>query len=182
MFYFLKDSTEFKKSIIVFSPLGDENDEKIMTGLTQAINGVIKGSLLIAVVQGVLLGFGLWLFGIPNAALWGVVAGITSLIPTFGTSLVSVPAIIFLFVTGNTAAAVGLLLWAAVLVGLIDNFLGPLVVSRQAKLPSVLILFSVLGGISLLGPVGVLVGPLTISLLYTLIAIYRNEFKQNVAS
>jgi len=179
IFYCLKDGEQWKKAIILLSPLGDKDDEKIITRLAQAINGVIKGSLFIAVIQGTLLGFGLWIFGIPNAALWGVVAAMTSLIPTLGTSLVSIPAIIFLFIAGHTASAIGLLIWAIVMVGMIDNFLGPIIVSKKINIPSLFILFSVLGGISLLGPVGILVGPLTISLLYTLISIYRNEFKQN---
>ncbi len=179
IFYFLKDGAQWRKAIILLSPLGDKDDEKIIGRLAQAVNGVIKGSLFIALVQGLLLGFGLWIFGIQNSALWGVVAAIASLIPTFGTSLVSVPAIIFLFVTGNTTSAAGLLIWAVVMVGMIDNFLGPLIVSKKINISSLFILFSVLGGISLLGPVGILVGPLTVSLLYTLISIYRNEFQEN---
>ncbi|KKQ19476.1 MAG: hypothetical protein US33_C0029G0003 [Parcubacteria group bacterium GW2011_GWC1_36_9] len=179
IFYFLKDGAQWRKAIILLSPLGDKDDEKIIGRLAQAVNGVIKGSLFIALVQGVLLGFGLWIFGIQNSALWGVVAAVASLIPTFGTSLVSVPAIIFLFVTGNTTSAVGLLIWAVVMVGMIDNFLGPLIVSKKINISSLFILFSVLGGISLLGPVGILVGPLTVSLLYALISIYRNEFQEN---
>ena len=179
IFYFLKDGAQWRKAIIVLSPLGDEDDERIISRLAQSVNGVIKGSLFIAIIQGTLLGIGLWFFGISHPALWGVVAAITSLIPTLGTSLVSVPSIIFLFVTGQTASAIGLLIWAGLMVGMIDNFLGPLIVSKKINISSLLILFSVLGGISLLGPVGVLVGPLTVSLLYTLISIYRNEFKKN---
>ncbi|MEK7539447.1 MAG: AI-2E family transporter [Patescibacteria group bacterium] len=179
IFYFLKDGAEWRKAIIVLSPLGDKDDEKIIGRLAQAVNGVIKGFLLIALIQGILLGIGLWFFGISNGALWGMVAAITSLIPTLGTSLVSIPAIVFLFATGHTTSAVGLLIWAIIIVGMIDNFLGPLIVSKKINISSLFILFSVLGGISLLGPVGILVGPLTISLLYTLVSIYRNEFKQN---
>jgi len=91
----------------------------------------------------------------------------------------SIPAIIFLFATGQTIPAIGLLIWAVVFVGLIDNLLSPILISKNIKISPFLILFSVLGGISLLGPVGILVGPLTISLLYALISIYRNEFKQS---
>ncbi len=179
IFYFLKDGAQWRKAIIILSPLGDKDDEKIISRLAQAVNGVIKGSLLIALAQGVLLGLGFWFFGVSNGALWGVVAAITSLIPTLGTSLVSIPAIIFLFMTGDTASAIGLLIWSVIMVGMIDNFLGPLIVGKKINISSLLILFSVLGGISLLGPVGILVGPLTVSLLYTLISIYRNEFKEN---
>ncbi len=178
IFYFLKDGAQWRKAIIVLSPLGDKDDEKIISRLAQAVNGVIKGSLFIAVIQGTLMGLGLWFFGIQNAALWGVVAGITSLIPTLGTSLVSIPAIIFLYVTAGTGPAIGLFIWAAVMVGMIDNFLGPTIVGKKIQISSLVILFSVLGGISLVGPVGLLVGPLTVSLLYTLISIYRNEFRE----
>ena len=122
------------------------------------------------------MGLGLWIFNVPNPALWGVVAAVMSLIPTFGTALVSVPAIIFLFVTGEVTSAVGLLIWATIAVGTIDNFLTPLVVGGKTNISPLLILFSVLGGISFLGPVGILLGPLTVSLLYTLISIYRNGF------
>ena len=179
IFYFLKDGVEWRKSLVVLSPLGDKDDEKIIGRLAQAVNGVIKGSLFIALIQGVLLGLGLWFFGISNAALWGVVAAITSLIPTLGTSLVSIPAIIFLFVSGQTGSAIGLLIWAGIMVGMIDNLLGPSIVGKKIQISSLVILFSVLGGISLVGPVGLLVGPLTVSLLYTLISIYRNEFREN---
>ena len=180
IFYFLKDGIKWKKAMMVLSPLGDKDDEKIIARLAFSVNAVIKGYLLIALVQGILMGFGLWLFNIPNPALWGVVAAVCSLLPTFGTALISVPAIVFLFLTGDTTSAVGLLIWAVVAVGMIDNFLSPLIVGKKINIPSLLILFAVLGGISLLGPVGILVGPLTVSLLYTLISIYRNEFKQTI--
>lgn len=179
IFYFLKDGTRWRKDLIVLSPLADSDDEKIFSRLSHAVNGVIKGYLLVALVQGILMGVGLWLFGVPNPALWGVVASVTSLIPSIGTALVSVPAIIFLFLLGNTVSAVGLLAWAVIVVGMVDNFLSPMFISKKINIPSLLILFSVLGGISLFGPVGILIGPLAVSLLYTLISIYRNEFKQN---
>jgi len=182
IFYFLKDGAEWKKSLITLSPMSDTDDQKILERLKQTINGVLKGTLLIALLQGLLMGIGLSIFGVPNSALWAVVAAIASLIPSVGTALVSVPAIIFLFFIGHIPQAVGLLIWALLLVGMIDNFLSPMIVSRKIKIPEFLILFSVLGGIALLGPVGVLIGPLAVSLLYTLVSIYRNEFKQNITS
>lgn len=183
IFYFLKDGAEWKKALVLLSPLNDTDDIKIISRLTVAIKSVILGNLLIAGIQGILLGFGLWLFGVPNAAVWGLVAAITSLIPTIGTALVSIPAIIFLLVTGSNAQALGLLIWAGLAVGMIDNFLSPFIIAGKTNVSPLLILFSVLGGVSLLGPVGILVGPLTISLLYTLILIYRNDLtKQNAQS
>ena len=182
IFYFLRDGSQWKKAIIVLSPLGDADDKKIIDRLEIAIKSVILGNLMISFIQGVLLGLGLWIFGIPNSAVWGLVAAITSLIPTIGTALVSIPAVLFLFFTGSTSAAIGLAIWSSVMVGMIDNFLSPMIIGKSTNVSPLLVLFAVLGGVSLLGPIGILIGPLTISLLYTLISIYRNEFKQNAQS
>jgi len=179
MFYLFKDGAHFRRALVVLSPLSDQDDEKIIKRLSKAINGVIKGYLFIALVQGTLMGIGLWMFGVPNPALWGMVAAVASLLPTIGTSLVSVPAIIYLLAMGENANAIGLLVWAMTLVGTVDNFLSPLIVGSKTNVPSFVILFAVLGGISLLGPVGILIGPLVVSLLYTLISIYRNEYREN---
>lgn len=179
IFYFLKDGTKWKNSLVTLSPLPDKDDENIINQLTLAVKAVMEGYLFIALIQGALMGFGLWLFGIPNPALWGMVATVTSLLPTIGTAFVSIPAIIFLFVTGNNVSAIGLLVWSVVVVGLIDNLLSPLIIGKKINISPLLILFSVLGGISFLGPVGILIGPLSISFIYTLISIYRNEFSQN---
>jgi len=178
IFSALKDGEKWTRALVILSPLSDSNDEKIIQRLSTAVNGVMMGYLLIALVQGLLMGFGLAFAGLPHAALWGVVAAICSLIPMVGTAFVSVPAVIFLFATGQIAQAVGLLIWAVVVVSLVDNFLSPLFVSKKINISPFLILFSVLGGISLLGPVGILMGPLSLTLLFTLISIYRNEFKE----
>jgi predicted PurR-regulated permease PerM len=142
------------------------------------INGVIRGYLLIALIQGILMGLGLVIFGVPNPALWGLVAGIAALVPTIGTGLVAIPIIIYLYTTGDTASAVGFLAWATVIVGLIDNLLNPIIVGRKINIHPLVILFSVLGGIALLGPAGILVGPLIVSLLYTLGNMYLRKFEK----
>jgi len=179
IFYFLKDGERWRKVIVSLSPLSDADDKKIITRLSRSINGIMKGYLFIALIQGLLMGIGLTIFGVPNPALWGVVAGIVSLIPSVGTTLVSVPSIIFLYATGHLVSSIGLLIWSVALVGMVDNLLSPLFIGKKINIPPFLILFSVLGGISLLGPVGILIGPLVVSLLLTLISIYRNEFKQS---
>ncbi len=178
MFYFLKDGISWKQLLIHFSPLSDESGEKILTKLNGAVNGIVKGYLLIAIVQGILMGVGLAIFGVPNAALWGVFAAIASMIPTIGTALVSVPAIVFLFIVDRTGAAIGFGIWALALVGTIDNFLNPYFVGKKIDIHPLLVLFSVLGGIFLMGPIGILIGPLTISFMYALSSVYRTEMRE----
>jgi predicted PurR-regulated permease PerM len=175
IFYFLKDGSRWVHEAILLSPLTDRKDEKIFTKLAQSVHGILRGYLFIAFIQGLLMGIGLAIFGVPNPALWGLVAMFTSLLPTIGTAFVSVPAILFLFFTGNVWGAIGLAVWAVLLVGTIDNFLSPLIVGNRVQIPRVFVLFSVLGGIALCGPVGLLVGPLAVSLLHTLLTIYKTE-------
>ncbi len=175
LFYFLKDGARWKKAIVLLSPLSDEQDEKIITRLSRAVNGILKGYLLIGLIQGILVGLGLAIFGVPHPALWAVLAGIASFIPSVGTGIISVPAILYLLAMGHTGQAIGYGVWAGVIVGTIDNLLNPIIVGSKLNVPPLLILFSVLGGISLFGPVGLLIGPLTISLLYVLVSIYRES-------
>jgi predicted PurR-regulated permease PerM len=177
LFFFLKDGKGWRKALVMLSPLRNEDDEKILNKLSLSINGIIKGYLLIAIIQGVLMGAGMAFFGVPNSALWGVIAAIGSLIPTVGTALVSVPATIFLFATGNTPGGIGMAIWAFMIVGWVDNLLNPIIISSKINIPQIMVLFSVLGGLVLLGPIGFLMGPLTVSLLYALISIYNHEFK-----
>ncbi len=179
LFYFLVNGSRWVSEIVAISPLPNRDDKKIFTMLAQGIDGVIKGYLFIAIVQGLLMGAGLAVFGVPNPALWGLVAMFTSLLPTIGTAFVSVPAIIFLLSTGSTWQGVGLAAWSIFLVGTIDNFLSPVVVGNKMNIPPLFILFAVLGGIALLGPVGLLVGPLAVSLLHTLITLYKSHFYTN---
>lgn len=173
LFYMLKDGSRVRAMLTKLSPLNDEYDNLIFNKLERAINSVIRGSLVVAGIQGVLTGFGFFLFGIPNPALWGSVAAIASLIPGVGTALVVVPGIIYLFATGATAFAVGFLVWGVVAVGLIDNFLGPRIVQQGVDVHEFLILLSVVGGLSFFGPIGLILGPLSLSLLLALLDIYK---------
>jgi predicted PurR-regulated permease PerM len=172
LFYLLRDGDKFKKQYVKLSPLTDNYDEQIFTKLGTAINSVIKGSLVISLVQGILAGFGMWLFGVPNPIIWGAVATISGLIPGIGTALVIVPAVGYLFYIGNTTGAIGLMIWGAVVVGLVDNFLAPNLINRGIKIHPLLILISVLGGILLFGPIGFMMGPLALALFFALLDIY----------
>ena len=175
MFYFLKDGAHWREMLLRFSPLSDESGNKILNKLHVAVNGIVRGYLLIAVVQGILMSIGMYIFGVPHAALWGVLTGIASLIPTIGTALVAIPAFGFLIITGHTGPAIGFAIWAAALVGTIDNFLNPYIVGKKIDIHPLLVLFSILGGVSLMGPMGILIGPLTISFMYALVSVYKAE-------
>lgn len=174
LYYLLRDGATLKRLIVQISPLADADDEVVFMRLKLAIYSIIRGSLIIALIQGVLTGIGFAFFGVPNSVLWGVVAAFSALIPGIGTSLVLVPGIVYLFVIGAMTPAIGLLVWSGIAVGLIDNFLGPRLVGRGMQLHPLIVLLSVFGGLAFFGPVGVFLGPLCISLLFALLSVYQH--------
>ncbi len=178
LYYLLRDGVHLKRRTVEISPLADRDDIKIFERLEVAVNSVVKGRIVIALVQGVLTGIGFTLFGVPNAAFWGVVGAIASLLPPFGTGLVIVPAVGYLFLIGQVGPAIGLALWGAVAVGLVDNFLGPRLMSHGTQLHPLLVLLSVLGGLAFFGPIGIFLGPLTMSLLVMLLSLYADFSKK----
>ena len=177
LYYLLRDGKRVRQILVELSPLSDTDDEGVFDRLELAVNSVIKGNLTIALVQGVLTGIGFTLFGVPNSFLWGTVAAVAALIPGIGTALVFIPAIAFLFFFGETPQALGLMLWGALAVGLVDNILGPKLIGKGTQLHPLLILLSVLGGIILTGPIGIFLGPLLLSLLFALLSIYADISK-----
>ena len=161
LYYLFRHGVALKRLAVKLSPLPNQKDGKIIERFEHAINSIMKGSIIIALIQ-----------GLPQPALWGSLAAISALIPSVGTSLVLVPAIIYLGVFGTLPDALGLLIWGALAVGLVDNFLAPRLLSQGSKIHPFLIFLSVLGGLIFFGPIGFLVGPLSLSLLLTLFEIY----------
>lgn len=174
LYFFLKDGEKFKNILIDLSPLKDKYDEEIFVRIKQTIHATVRGVLLVAVVQGILSGIGLWVFGIPNPTLWGSISAVASLVPGLGTAVVFIPAVAYMYIAGNVPFAIGLLLWGALIVGLVDNFLGPYLYSKGGDVHQLIMLFAVLGGLSAFGPIGFIFGPLIISLFFALIDIYQN--------
>lgn len=176
MFYFIRDGAMIKRKFVSWSPLLDEYDDYITSTLKRAALSVFGGTVVVAVIQGILTGVGFLIFGIPAPAVWGAVATIAAFIPGIGTSLVLVPGILYLLITGNYSQALGLAVWGMLAVGLVDNILGPYLVNKGVRIHPFLILISVLGGLVTFGPVGFILGPLILAFLFALLEIYRTSF------
>jgi predicted PurR-regulated permease PerM len=179
LYYLLRDGEKLTQLIVRVSPLSDTDDAAVFAQLRLSIQSIVRGSLVIALVQGVLTGIGFVIFGVPNSVLWGVVAAFSALIPGIGTSLVLVPGVLYLFATGAIPGAIGLLIWSAVAVGLIDNLLGPRLMGRGMQLHPLLVFLSVFGGLIFFGPAGVLLGPLCTSTLFAFLTLYQHLKRQN---
>ncbi len=172
VFYFFRDGEQCIRYLVALSPLPDTEDEHILKRVGQSVRSVVLGTLAVAFVQGLLTATGFALFGINNPLLWGAVAAVSSLIPGIGTLLVSVFAVAFLLLQGSYITAIGLTIWAFFTIGTIDNVLRPYLITRGVALHPFLVLLSVLGGIALFGPIGFVLGPVTLSLFTVLLELY----------
>jgi predicted PurR-regulated permease PerM len=172
LFYLLKDGYRLKEVVIKFSPLNDKDDRTIFNKLESAVNSVVKGSIFVALIQGTVATLGFVIFGVPNPFLWGGLAAISALIPAVGTSLVMIPSIIYLFFINQIWQGLGLMVWAGLAVGLIDNFIGPIIVGGSIKMHPFIIFLSTIGGLAYFGLAGFLLGPLVVSILFSLFDIY----------
>ena len=173
LFYFLRDGEIFKKQLIDLSPLSADKDELISSTIKSSLKSVLVGSFAVAVIQGLLTGLGFALFGVPNATFWATVASMCSLVPGIGTALVWIPVVGYLYFYGAPSIWIAQLLWSIFFVGLIDNFVAPLIINRGVNIHPLFILFSILGGIEFFGPEGFMFGPLIVSLLFVLIRITK---------
>ena len=175
IFYCFRDGERFTRWMVKVSPLPDAEDEVIIARLALAIRSVVMGVVLVSIIQGVVTAVGFSIFGIERAVLWASVAAIAALLPGIGTSVIMIPAILFLFFVGDISNAIGLLVWAIVAVVVIDNFIGPYLMSRGNRLHPFVILLAVLGGISMFGPIGFVIGPVIVSLFMVLLEIYSQN-------
>lgn len=177
-FYFFRDGKDFLQLLIKVSPLPDEEDAIIFKRMAQAVRSVATGTLLVAVIQGTLVAIGFAIIGIEQFILWGSVTAVVAIIPGIGTGLVTFPAVFFLLYNGEIVSGVALAVWAGFIVGMVDNIIGPYLMSRGNNLHPFIILISALGGISLFGPIGFIVGPVIMTLFMVLLEIYNQYIVQ----
>jgi predicted PurR-regulated permease PerM len=175
-FYFFRDGREFLRLLIKISPLSDADDEVILSRLATAVRSVATGVLLVSLIQGTLAALGFTIFGIERAVLWGAVGAILAMMPGIGTPAIMVPGI--LFFTGSGGAAIGLLIWMIVTIVVVDNIIGPHLMSRGNNMHPFIALTAVLGGISTFGPIGFIVGPVIVTLFIVLLEIYNQYLKK----
>jgi predicted PurR-regulated permease PerM len=175
MYYFYLYGPKLYKYVDVALPFSGQEKRLLKQEIKGNIRALILGQGLVALIQGVLCGIGFFIFGVPNVFLWTFVTVITAFIPFLGTAVTWVPAVIFLFIQGNTFSAIGLALWGLILVSNIDGVLRPLLVNSMSKLNFLTVLVGVIVGVSAFGLIGIVLGPLLISILITLLKIYVKE-------
>ena len=175
-FYMLRDSGALISGVRTLLPLAPEQADNMIGKVRTIISASLKGTMLIALIQGTIGGIAFWALGLPAAVLWWLVMILASLIPVIGSSIIWVPAALYLLSIGSLGKALALVI-CGVFIGLVDNLLRPSLVGSKTRMHELTVFFAVLGGIQLFGPVGLVAGPIFVGLAAGLIQIFFETAK-----
>lgn len=167
LYFFLRDGKALTNTIIDTLPMGNIRERALFQRFAQVARATLKGTLIVAFVQGSIGGVLFASLGIPAALLWGVAMMLLSLLPVGGSAIVWVPAAIILFIQGEVVKAIIIVLVGNLIIALVDNLLRPILVGRDTHMPDYLVLISTLGGITMFGLSGFVVGPTIAALFIT---------------
>lgn len=176
MFFFLMRGADMIHVGLRYLPLDSADREEVVTRGISAARATLKSILIIGLLQGAMVGLAFWVVGIDAPFFWGMVVLVLAAIPALGTPLVWGPAAVWLFLDGQVGAAIGLVVWGLAVIGLVDNILRPRLVGEEARLPDLIVLISILGGIGVFGVVGIIAGPVLATVFFVVLDIYRHTF------
>jgi predicted PurR-regulated permease PerM len=168
LYFLLKDGRKFTEVLLQHTPLSRTQAVHLFQNFTSTVRALIKGSLIVALLQGLAGALLFTVAGVPNPLLWGTVMIFMALIPAAGPALVWAPAALYMYATGHGTAALCIALVGGLGIGMLDNLLRPVLVGRDTAMPDPLILLSILGGIGAFGPSGIILGPVVTSLFLAL--------------
>jgi predicted PurR-regulated permease PerM len=170
LFYFLIDGPVIVNATLQALPLGDASRQRLCTEIVTVTRSTMKGMLVTGVVQGIIGTTTFLLLDIPGAVIWGIAMAAASIVPVVGTSLVWIPAALALLAAGHWIKALILVAVGALVIGLVDNLLRPLLIGRDTRIPEYVVLLSTLGALSIFGLSGFVIGPLTAAIF---LAVWR---------
>jgi predicted PurR-regulated permease PerM len=180
LFYFLIDGRRVLHSLMRLSPLKNEHDKLLVEKFISISRATLKGTIVIGAIQGLIGGLAFWIAGIPSPAIWGIVMIVLSVVPSFGTAIIWLPAGIVLLFLGYVWEGIFVLSIGAGVISLIDNILRPKLVGHDTQMHPLMIFFATIGGLSLFGLPGFIIGPIIIALFMALFEIYGIEFRDQL--
>ncbi|MFT4892249.1 MAG: putative PurR-regulated permease PerM [Candidatus Nanohaloarchaea archaeon] len=177
MYYLIVDGKEFVQWLRTIIPLPEEIQGSLLDEIEMTSWAVIKGHVMVAIIQGLVAGLGLFLTGIPNYFFWTFVMILLGFIPIFGTFMIWGPATVYLFIIGEVPSAVFLGIYGLIIVSLTDNIIRPFAVDRGSNLHPAVILIGVIGGVYIFGAVGLFIGPILLGIFKSVLLVFKNNYE-----
>lgn len=185
LFYFLKDGAIFSRKVSLYLSMQKRRYGEVIGRLKEITHGIIYGYLLVALIQGALGAIGFFIFGVSSPLFWGIVMAFLALIPYLGTGIIWGPAALILFLDGIFRDSswlmykgIGLAIYGLIVISGVDNLIRPKLIGDKAKIHPAIVLVGILGGILLIGPAGVIIGPLVLSLTVIIVQLYLGNKKR----
>jgi predicted PurR-regulated permease PerM len=175
-FYVLRDGESYYESLRYLTPLHEQDKAAVFESLRATLSAVIRGMMLGALLDGVMIGIAYMVCGLPYWVFLALLTAACGLLPVGGTVLVWLPAAAYLAYTGGWAWAIGLVVWSTIAVTVIDNFIKPLAMRHGTGLPTLALFFGLIGGIEVYGPLGLFAGPAVLAVFGALLTVYRRTY------
>ena len=176
LFFLLRDHDKIIFALRHVVPLSRSQEDTLLNEIENVSKSAVMGSFLTALAQGIAGGLGMWAAGFPGL-FWGTMLAFASFIPVIGTALIWIPASIYLYFTGDTGWAIFLVVWSVAVVGSIDNFLRPFLMQGNSGMNTLLMFFSLLGGLQFFGLIGLIYGPIIFAVTMVMFKIYEETFQ-----
>ncbi|HUO76518.1 MAG TPA: AI-2E family transporter [Thermodesulfovibrionales bacterium] len=173
IFFLFKDGPGFLEKIRDYLPFSENHRNRLVSQIRDMIVSTIYGGVIVAIVQGILGGLAFAVLGIGSPVFWGCSMALMSFIPVLGTSVIWFPASLILLFHGAFAKGIALILIGVLVISMVDNILKPLIIGGRTKMPTIIIFFTVLGGIKVFGLLGLIMGPLVFALFLSVFQIFK---------
>jgi len=178
LFFFLREGADVARRVRLAVPLPEHQKRRLQLKFNRVVRATVKGNVLVAVTQGALGGVIFWVLDIPSALVWGVLMALLSLLPAVGAGIVWAPVAVYFLLTGAILPGIILTAFGVLVIGLVDNLLRPILVGKDTRMPDYLILVSTLGGLTVFGLNGFVIGPLIAALFMSSWAIFAEAKPQ----
>lgn len=173
-FFFLKDGPGFLSQAKDYLPFSEGQKDRLTAQIKDMIVSTVYGGVAVAIIQGILGGIAYFYIGIEAPVMWGFSMAIMSFVPLLGTFAIWGPTSVYLLIQGDYVHGIGLFLFGVLIISMVDNILKPLIIGSRTRMHTLIILFSVLGGIKLFGMIGLIMGPLITAVFVSVFEIFRN--------
>lgn len=180
MYYLFRDGKRLKAYITQLLPVPKDQVEKVVDKFREMGKAIIVGNGLSGIVQGILGGFGFLIFGLASPFLWGTVIAFMAFLPIIGAAVVFIPAAVILMITGNVGIGIGFLIYNVFYSSIIEYMIKPRLIGKGMQMNSLLVFVGIIGGLKLFGILGIIYGPLIITIFLTLAEIYKLEYKEQL--